>query len=254
MRVLITGAVEGLGRALCDKLLDGGHFVVAVDHNGEELDQLNQLRDQNISIRKIDLSDHSAVLAMLNDFKSSAPFDVAILNAGISATGKFEDISGNAYQKLLQINTVTPMIMATKLAGSDLVTKGGTITFISSLSHATGYPGASVYGASKDAITTYAKSIRATCAKRDINVLTVFPGPVRTSHAERHAPKGADASKRMAPEDLAARILTAVSKRQRVLYPGATAKITRIIGRLFPGTLSKLMRRLIFEKLGDSVF
>jgi len=37
MRVLITGAVEGLGRALAENLLKQGHSVVAVDHNRDGL-------------------------------------------------------------------------------------------------------------------------------------------------------------------------------------------------------------------------
>jgi len=42
MRVLITGAVEGLGRALAENLLKQGHSVVAVDHNRDGLHELTQ--------------------------------------------------------------------------------------------------------------------------------------------------------------------------------------------------------------------
>lgn len=254
MRVLVTGAVEGLGRALCDRLLEDGHFVLAIDHNIDGLQQLKQQWGEIVSIMQVDLSDRADVDVMLKDLNAIAPFDRAILNAGISATGKFEDIPTPAYQNLLRINTEAPMVMASFLARSGLVGNGGSIAFISSLSHMTGYPGASVYCASKDAIAIYAKSIRAAYAKKGINVLTVFPGPVRTGHAERHAPVGADATKRMAPGELAKRILAALDKRQAVLYPGATAVITRIAGSLLPGSMSRLMRRIIFEKLDHTTF
>ena len=254
MRILITGAVEGLGRALCNRLLSDGHTVIAIDHNGSGMESLKQEWSEHVITMKVDLSDRSALSAMIAELEQGDPLDGAILNAGISATGRFEDIPVSAQLKLLRINTETPMIMALQLMKNNLLAKDGSLTFISSLSHATGYPGASTYCASKDAIAVYAKSIRPACAKKNINVLTVFPGPVRTSHAERHAPKGADAAKRMAPEELADIILSAIGRKRSTLYPGLVAKLTGIAGRLFPGSLPWIMRRLIFEKLDDTVF
>ncbi len=254
MRILVTGAVEGLGRALCNRLLSDGHTVIAVDHNGSGLENLKQEWGEQIGALKVDLSDRSALSDMLAELEQGEPLDGVILNAGISATGRFEDIPVSAQLKLLRINTHAPMIMASQLIQKNRMAKGGSLTLISSLSHATGYPGASTYCASKDAIAVYAKSIRTACAKKGINVLTVFPGPVRTNHAERHAPKGADAEKRMAPEELADKILSAIEHKRTTLYPGFAAKITGLAGKLFPGSLSRLMRRLIFEKLDDTVF
>lgn len=254
MRVLITGAVEGLGRALCVHLLGNGHFVMAIDYNKAGLTALDQIWGDQISSIEADLSDRANIVDLLEKLKTEPPFDWVVLNAGISATGKFEDIPANAYQKLLLINTETPMIMASGLAGSNMINKGGSIAFISSLSNATGYPGASVYCASKDAIAVYAKSIRPACTRLGINILTVYPGPVRTKHAERYAPKGTDASKRMAPEVLAAHIITALKGNNRKLYPGVVAKLIRVLGILAPNTVSRLMRKIIYEKLDDTQF
>ena len=254
MRVLVTGAVEGLGRALCNRLLSDGHKVVAIDHNGPGLDSLKQEWGEQVITLQVDLSDQTALSTMLAGLEQGEPLDGAILNAGISATGRFEDIPVSAQLKLLRINTEAPMIMASQLMQNNILSKNGSLALISSLSHATGYPGASTYCASKDAIAVYAKSIRPACTKNGINVLTVFPGPVRTSHAERHAPKGADAEKRMAPEELADKILSAIEQKRGTLFPGLVAKITGIAGRLVPGSMSRLMRRLIFEKLDDTVF
>ncbi len=254
MRILITGAVEGLGRAMSDQLLDSGHYVVAIDQNGPELIKLKQKWGENILPVQIDLSDREAVMTLLTGLVKEKPLDGVIFNAGVSATGRFEEIPMSAQLKLLRINTEAPMIMASHLMRENKLVRGGSLTFISSLSHSTGYPGASTYCASKDAIAIYAKSIAPACEKKGVNVLTVFPGPIRTGHAERHAPKGADTSKRMLPKRLAKKILSAIGKKRSTLYPGFVAKFTGIAGRLFPGSMSRLMRRLIFEKLDDTVF
>jgi len=252
MRILITGVVEGLGRALCEKLLVEGHAVVGLDHNGAGLQAL--ANNQHFHAITVDLADQAMVARTMDELHGQEKFDLVILNAGISATGKFEDIPATAYEKLLRINVETPMIMASRLMSDGMISPGGNIVFISSLSHATGYPGASVYCASKDAIATYAKSIRRACAAKDVNVLCVFPGPLRTAHAERHAPKGASAGKRMMPKALAKQIIVAIEQRSKVLYPGFAAKFTRIAGAILPGIMGRIMRRIIFEKLDKSVF
>lgn len=254
MRVLITGIVEGLGRALGQQLIADHHFVVGLDHNEAGLAALADSHAQCFQAIPIDLSDQAMVAKTMDDLGKGEKFDLVVLNAGISATGHFEDIPAAAYEKLLRINVETPMIMASRLMAGGMISPGGSIVFVSSLSHATGYPGASVYCASKDAIATYAKSIRRACAVKNVNVLSVFPGPLRTAHAERHAPKGANAGKRMTPEALAKQIIDAVKRRTKVLYPGVAAKLARIAGKLLPGTMSGIMRRIIFEKLDKSVF
>ena len=90
--------------------------------------------------------------------------------------------------------------------------------------------------------------------RRGIHVMTVFPGPLRTGHAERHAPPGARAERRMEPPELARRIIRAAHRRRRVLYPGPQARIGRVAGFLAPGLTTRFMRRNIFEKLDRTVY
>ncbi|MBL4892811.1 MAG: SDR family NAD(P)-dependent oxidoreductase, partial [Rhizobiaceae bacterium] len=181
------------------------------------------------------------------------PFDIVILNAGISATGKFEKIPVKAHQKVLAVNLTAPMIIASGLARGGMSSKSG-LVFISSLSHAVGYPGAASYAASKDALAIYAKSITKPFARIGIAVTCVFPGPVRTGHAEKYAPKGSNDKNRVAPEELALGILKAAKAKKRTYYPGPMAKISRLIGWIAPGFITAKMRKLIFEKLDSEVF
>ena len=61
---------------------------------------------------------------------------------------------------------------------------GGTVIFVSSLSHRTGYPGAASYAASKGAIAVYAGSIRKPFRRAlGVHVACAFPGPMKTEHA-----------------------------------------------------------------------
>lgn len=53
----------------------------------------------------------------------------------------------------------------------------------------------------------------------------------------------------MPPEVLAAKIADAVERRRRWLIPGAGNQAAALAGRLFPATMERLMRRVLFEKM-----
>lgn len=248
MRVLITGAVDGLGRALTERLLAQGDDVVLIDHNRTGLHTITQANVGRSEGFVVDL----AVIEQVEKFCQTANFariDMAIFCAGISATGKFEEIPNEAYLQLVNINLKAPLVMASQLAGHDRINRGGRIVFISSLSNDVGYPGASVYGATKEAIASYARSISRPLRKKKISVTTVFPGPMRTAHAEKHAPAGSSAAKRADPKVIAEAILKGAKSRKRELHPGTSTWLAAKAGRIAPGAMTRLMRRVIFEKL-----
>ncbi|MEO1440795.1 MAG: SDR family NAD(P)-dependent oxidoreductase, partial [Chloroflexota bacterium] len=120
------------------------------------------------------------------------------------------------------------------------------VVFVSSLSRYVSYPGASVYAATKDGLASYARSLAV--AYPQMHVLTVYPGPTRTAHARKYSPDNSKEDKRMTPEDLAGRIVTAVDRRQRVLIPGAANWIFAILGRVAPALTDYAMKKSLLEK------
>ena len=248
MKVLITGAVEGLGRSLADLVISRGHDVLAVDHNRHGLYEMTQSNIGMCESRVLDLADLETV-RLFGEKPPDGPFDLVILNAGISATGKFEEIPADAYDRLIKVNLRAPLILASALVREGHIKRGGKIVFISSLSHATGYPGAAVYAATKDGIAVYARSVRKAFKKKKVKLLTVFPGPIDTKHAAKHAPKDSDASKRMDPDKLARIIMRTTRYGREELYPGLPAQLAATAGRFAPKMLTKAMRRNLYDKM-----
>ncbi|MGI9354668.1 MAG: SDR family NAD(P)-dependent oxidoreductase [Rhizobiaceae bacterium] len=253
MRALVTGAANGLGLALTENLLEAGHEVVAADIDTAPLDEIVMRSRGECVARLADLASENSVKRLL-DVLADERFDLVVLNAGISATGPFEDIPVKAYERLIAINLKAPITMACSLMRMATIEPKGKIVFISSLSHATGYPGAAVYAATKSGIALYAKGVRKPFAKRGVGVLTVFPGPIRTDHAERHAPEGARASKRMDPDKLARLILKAARGRAHELYPGTAASMAKTFSNLTPNLATRAMRKAIFDKLDKTTY
>lgn len=172
----------------------------------------------------------------------AGPYDVVIHNAGISAAGRFQVLPLDAQLKVIDLNLTAPMVLTPALLRAGMLVETASIVFISSLSHFVGYPGASVYAATKDGIASYARSLRASIG-RNRHVLTVYPGPTRTEHARRYSPDNSRESKRMAPEDLADRIYRSVMKRRKTLIPGAANKMAAKVGKWMPKLTERLMAK-----------
>ena len=253
-KAIVTGGCHGLGRALVMLLIERGFVVTVLDCDKSELETLFNQFPTNIISYYIDLTNPTEIEMVIDELIKIGPYDLVFLNAGISATGNFETISALAYEQLLLINTQSTLVLCAALAGNKAIRAKGTIIIISSLSHVVGYPGAAVYAASKDAIAIYAKNIRKAYAKRNISVLTIFPGPIRTSHAQRHAPAGADPTKRMDPAVLAKKILIETDRNRSVLYPNLAAKLSHIAGRVAPGAITRLMHKIIYRNMIDTVY
>jgi cyclic-di-GMP-binding biofilm dispersal mediator protein len=247
VRALVSGAASGIGQALAERLAGDGCEIVAVDRSPHSFDWSG-------TALQADLSDRAAVDRLIGQLVDASPFDIVIHNAGTSATGRFEEIPADAYRRLLAVNCEAPMVITSELIRAGALPPGATLIFMASISRHTGYPGASVYAASKDTLAVYARSIRRGLRRRGVHVMTVFPGPVRTAHAERHAPPGADAGQRMEPAALADAILRAARRRRTVLYPGRQAMAGRVAGVLLPGWTTGYMRRAIFDKLDREVY
>lgn len=246
MSVLITGAANGLGASLASIAKERGHDVVGLDYRwGDETDALQITAD---------LSELESIKALAPVLSAKGPYDIVVHNAAVSATGKFEEIPASAHERLIDINVSSPLLLTKKLLADGAVKRGGTIVFVASLSVYVGYPGAASYAASKMAISNYANSLRKALKADGINVLVVYPGPMKTEQASRHAPKGADAERRMNSDEVAQQIYSAIDGRKSNLVPGSANKIFAKLGVLLPRRMKLLMKKIIYDKLDGSVY
>jgi len=248
MRALITGAADGLGRALGEAVVARGGSLVALDRDEARLAALGE----GVDAVTADLTDTAALDGLGDDLGRRGPYDLIVMNAGINTTGPFEAVPIADQSAVIAVNLTAPMALTAALLRHDAIAAGGALVFVSSLSRFVSYPGAASYVASKHGIAVFAKSLRRPLAKQQIRVLTVFPGPLDTGHAERHAPPGPGRMRRMAPEVAATAILAAASRRSGEFVPGAGPHMLAALARLAPGTATAIMRRLVFQKLNGT--
>lgn len=251
MTVLITGAANGLGAALTRQAVARGEAVIGIDRAFDTLSNFTEANPLKISA---DLADLDSLASLVMVATASGPLSTVIFNAAVSATGHFEDIPGDAHQRLIDINLTAPLLMTHELLQADRLKRGATLVFIASLSVQVGYPGAASYAASKAAIANYAASLRKAMRPQGIHVLTVYPGPMQTMQASRHAPRGAREEARMTADDVATLIWRAIAKRKPELVPGDYNRLFALAGKIAPRLMTRTMRKIIYDKLDHPVY
>jgi short-subunit dehydrogenase len=249
---VITGAADGIGRALAQQFTSSGATVTGIDVDVERATQTQaDLINAGGRIRFL-VADLTALPKMNNILERLAtrpPIDIFIHNAGISAIGPFVTNSIERQCKVIDVNLTAPLLLTAGLLQRGLLTPHSSLAFVSSLSHFVSYPGATVYAATKDGLASYARSLAVALAPQGNHVLTIYPGPTRTAHARRYSPDNSREERRMAPERLAQQIAMAVQHRQRQLIPSLAHRAMAVVGQLCPRLTEEIMRRTLYEQL-----
>lgn len=240
VRALITGGSSGLGAALVSLLRDTSEVAVA--------DLVPPEPSGGVTYFACDLIDVDATRGLGAQLSDGGPFDLVVMSAGISAVGAFETIPFEQHERVLALNYLSPLVLTRELMELGLLARGGRLIFVASLSHFVGYPGASVYAASKDGLVGFARSIRQPYRRgHGINVQVAAPGPMRTDHAARYAPPGSTEKGRADPLAVARTMLARRSG--FMIVPGFAPALMAAFGRLAPTAASALTRKLIYERL-----
>ncbi|MCB8967748.1 MAG: SDR family NAD(P)-dependent oxidoreductase [Ardenticatenaceae bacterium] len=252
---VITGAADGIGRALARQFGRAGYTITGVDVDmakAQETAVALTAEGMEITFIEADLGQNEGIQQVLAALAERPFIDVFIHNAGINAVGQFAQLPIARQQAVLDVNLRAPLLLTAGILRMGRMNAGGMWVFLSSLSHFVSYPGAAVYAASKDGVASFARSLRA-ANEGGAAALAVFPGPTRTIHARRYSPDNSREGARMPPAALATAVYQAVQKRQAMFVPGAANRLLALAGRLFPGLLEAAMARTMLAKIGDKV-
>ena len=248
-RCVITGAASGIGRSLAAAYIAEGSQVIGVDRDEAGLVAAARELGESFSFIQTDLGNREALGSLTTQLAARRPLDIFIHSAGINHVGAFAGSDLSRQRTVLEVNLNAPLFLTAHLLRNNLLERGSSLVFISSLSHFVGYPGAAVYAASKSGLAAYARSLSVGLAPQEVHVLSVYPGPTRTPHAAKYSPDNSAESRRMPPDVLAGKIVRAVRAKRPVLVPGFSNKVMALAGRLAPDLTGRVMRRVILDKL-----
>ncbi len=225
-RAIITGASSGIGAAMARELSGRGYKVVLLARRGDLLDQLAKELQQATPI----VCDVTHSEAVHDAVGRTGPFDVAIANAGVGATGWAAKSVADA-EKMMRVNYFGMLHLFDAVIPAMMERRSGHFAGIASIAGLRGLPTASGYSASKAAMQAFLEAARVELARFGIRVTTVNPGFIATAMTEKNTFKMPFLMK---PDQAARIIVDGLERGARIVeFPWPTALLTRF-GRILP--------------------
>jgi 3-oxoacyl-[acyl-carrier protein] reductase len=220
-RILITGAIRGIGSAITEilagpdtELLLHGRDTVAL----AEVCKSVQPRSAKVVKLIHDLALKAGVLKLIEEV-GTAPLNVLVNNAGFAIVKPFAEITDGEWEQTLGVNVTAPLMLTQHFAPR--MPPGSSIVNILSVAAKTAYLGWSAYCMSKFALDGLSQSIREELRERKVRVINVYPAATDTeiwNNVKAEWPRG----QMISPAEVAAAVNFAISQPTDVLVENIT--------------------------------
>jgi 3-oxoacyl-[acyl-carrier protein] reductase len=214
--VIVTGGSRGLGLAMARTLAAAGYRVIAIARGStEELTTASRAAADGargaIEFRACDLSDFGQIRPLVKRLRADfGPIYGLVNNAGLGASGILSNMRDEDIQRMIQLNTVSPILLSKYVVRSMMAQREGRIINVASIVASTGYSGLSVYSATKASLIGFTRSLAREVGQLGITVNAIAPGFIATemthelNESQREQIARRSALKRMAdPIDVA---------------------------------------------------
>jgi 3-oxoacyl-[acyl-carrier protein] reductase len=184
--VIVTGGSRGLGLAMARTLAAAGYRIIALARGStEELMAASRAAADSgrgaIEFRACDLSDLGQIASMVKALRADfGPLYGLVNNAGLGTSGILSNMRDQDIQRLIQLNTVSPILLSKYVVRSMMAQREGRIINIASIVASTGYSGLSVYSATKASLIGFTRSLAREVGQLGITVNAIAPGFIAT--------------------------------------------------------------------------
>lgn len=264
---IITGASSGIGKALAVVLAEKYKARLVINARNESaLQETANLVNQAGGVATLvvgDMSDNGLPARVVEEcINSFGTLDLLVNNAGFAKPGPLLSLTPADWKMVFAVNFFAPLETIYQALPHMLKTGGGKIVNIASVAGKIAFPGSVCYAASKFALTGMSEGMAAELASKNIDVLTVCPGWVRSEFfaknkcADRGNPtKIAEQTDwqgfvmrnflSISSETCAAEILQALKKggSNEIILTGPGILVERM-NALFPALMSRISKRI----------
>ncbi len=181
---LVTGAAQGIGRAIAIELARQGHSLVLVDLNMEKLEETEaHLKQSGASAAsfRMNVADEESVKAAVKEIlERVGKVEILVNNAGITRDNLMLRMSRAEWDSVIAINLTGNFLVTQALLSQMLRNRWGRIVNVASVVGRIGQAGQINYASSKAGVIGFTMSLAREVASRNITVNAVAPGFIET--------------------------------------------------------------------------
>ena len=176
---LITGGTTGIGYATAKLFIEHGAKVAITGQDPERVNRAGEKLGADVAAIVADISSIGNIDRMVSDVRTKlGNVDILFVNAGVFQGAPLQEADENHFNYLMDINVKGAFFTIQKVV--PIMNDGGSIVINSSNANQLGFPGISIYAATKAAVRSFSRTISVDLLDRNIRVNTVSPGPIET--------------------------------------------------------------------------
>ncbi|OBF06327.1 SDR family NAD(P)-dependent oxidoreductase [Mycobacterium sp. 852002-10029_SCH5224772] len=175
---LVTGGTAGIGLESARLLASEGAEVVISGRDPERGARAAAEIKGNIRFVRADLGDMDSIAELVSQ---AGAVDILVNNAGAFPVAPTVEQNLTSFETMFDTNVRGAYFLVAQLVRGMIARGRGSIVNVTSLAAGKGIPGASVYGATKAALTSLTRTWSAEFGPHGVRVNSVSPGPTRTA-------------------------------------------------------------------------
>lgn len=265
---VVTGAAQGIGKALTQELLRRGAVVYAFDVNTDALRALSDGSNANLKIGRLDVTNQQEVKQQIElVIQHHGRIDFLFNNAGIAVAGEAHEIPAEIWWNLINTNITGTVNMLCTVYTQMVMQRSGHIVNIASLAGLTPVPLLTAYSMTKHSLVGLGTSLRTEAARFGVRVSTVCPAAIETPLLNQKNPSVNGvalwrpnvrlyltnlAGKPQEVEVFARRALDRLRSNPNLIFSTSRARMVYLLQRLLPGVVglvsSYYMRKELIKR------
>ena len=178
---IVTGASRGIGRAIAEKLVADGFFVVGTATSDSGADAISAYLGDNGQGYALNVADASSIEGFIDSVSENYGTPAVLVNkAGITRDNLLMRMKDEEWDDIISTNLTSVFRMSKAVLRAMMKARYGRIINISSVVGSTGNAGQTNYAAAKAGMVGFSKSMAKEVGSRGITVNTVAPGFIDT--------------------------------------------------------------------------
>lgn len=180
--ILLTGANGGIGTEIAKLLSEQGAMLILVGLNQPELEALNHQLGGKHAVVEADIASEQGRQSILSVCEQdNINLDIVLNNAGVGQFSLLADMNETAVTRIIDINLTSTILLSQALLPLLLARPRAEIINIGSILGSIGFPGSTVYCASKFGIRGFTEALRRELLDTSISVRYFAPRATKTA-------------------------------------------------------------------------